>query len=244
MGKKKKIEEALPKVETYVPQKKLPYKVRLKCKNKKQKDYANLIEDENIEMVFVTGSAGTGKSYIALAKGLELLSTNRYERIIYIMPTCEAGSKRLSIGHLPGDFQNKTEPYLEMVKENCEKILKSSGNYNEKKIVNDLFENGDIIFKIMNFARGNTYDNSFIIIDEAENFNSQEMLLLLTRIGENSKMCILGDLKQCDRNDIKEDSGLKHAINKLLTIDKIKAIEFTDQDIVRNDIIIKILHEW
>jgi phosphate starvation-inducible PhoH-like protein len=245
MGRKKKVEEALLKdIESYVPQKKMSYKVRLKCKNKKQKEYANLIEDENNVIIFATGSAGTGKSYIALAKGLELLSLGKFEKIIYIMPTCEAGSKRLSIGHLPGDYQDKTGPYLEMVKENCEKILKTSGNYGEKKIVESLFNEDSIVFKIMNFARGNTFDNAFIIIDEAENFNTQEMLLLLTRIGENSKMCILGDLQQCDRGDIKNDNGLKHAIDKLLSIDSIQKIEFTESDIVRNDIIIKILHNW
>lgn len=246
MGKKKKHEVVLPnEEELYIPHtKKLPYKVKLKCKNKKQKEYANLIDDEKIEMVFAIGSAGTGKSYIALSKALEKLNNGIYEKIIYIVPTCEAGSKRLSIGHLPGDFQSKTNPYIEMVKENCEKILKTSGNYDGKKIVNDLFNNGDIVVKIMNFARGSTFDNSFIIIDEAENFNSQEMLLLLTRIGENSKMCVLGDLLQCDRDDIKNDSGLKHAVEKLITIDGVETIEFTNQDIVRNDIIIKILHSW
>ena len=246
MGKKKKNEVSSPKEELfYEPQKKnLPYKIKFKCKNIKQKEYARLIENEDVEMVFATGSAGTGKSYIALAKALELLTLGKYEKIIYIMPTCEAGSKRLSIGYLPGDFQTKTGPYLEMVKENCEKILKTSGNNNEKQIVNELFTDGRIVFKVMNFARGNTFDNAFIIIDEAENFNSQEMLLLLTRIGDNSKMCILGDLQQCDRKDIKDDNGLKHALEHLLCIETIKKIEFFEDDIVRNDIIKEILDKW
>lgn len=246
MSKKKKNEVALPKDETiYVPQGKgLHYKIKLKCKNLKQKEYAKLLDREDINIVFATGSAGTGKSYVALAKALEHVSVGKFEKIIYIIPTCEAGSKRLSIGFLPGDFQSKTEPYLDMVKENCEKILKSSGNQDAKKIVKQLFLEENIVFKLMNFARGNTFDNAFIIIDEAENFNSQEMLLLLTRIGENSKMCILGDLQQCDRKDIIDNNGLKHALNRLLDIPSIVKIEFSKEDIVRNDIIVDILDKW
>lgn len=245
MGKKKKTENVLPNDDIiYIPQiKPLPFKIKLKCKNLKQKDYVRLIENNNIEIVFATGSAGTGKSYIALAKALEMLSENLYERIIYIVPTCEAGSKRLSIGHLPGDFTSKTEPYMIMIKENCEKILKSSGSHNEKKIVQELFDTNKIEFKIMNFVRGSTFDNAFIIIDEAENFDAQEMLLLLTRIGENSKMCIMGDLDQCDR-DLNNKSGLKHALDKLKNIDNIKSITFEKEDIVRNDLIMKILNNW
>lgn len=245
MGKKKKTENAPlnDDIISVAQTKHLPFKIKLKCKNHKQKEYVRLIEHADVEIVFATGSAGTGKSYIALAKALEMLSENIYDKIIYIVPTCEAGSKRLSIGHLPGDFISKTEPYMVMIKENCEKILKASGSYNEKKVVQELFESNKIEFKIMNFVRGSTFDNAFIIIDEAENFDSQEMLLLLTRIGENSKMCIMGDLEQCDR-ELNNKSGLKHALDKLSTIDSIKSITFDKEDIVRNDLIMKILNKW
>ena len=253
MGKKKKtsslIDESIvvknspfSEWEVAAPQKKkVCYKVKLKCKNQRQKEYAKMIEEK--EIIFATGSAGTGKSYISLSKGLEFLSKGVFDKIIYIVPTCEAGSKRLSIGHLPGDFSDKTDPYISMVKENCEKILKNSGNLNEKKITQDIFESGQIEIKIMNFTRGSTFDNSFIIIDEAENFDTQEMLLLLTRIGENSKMCVMGDLKQSDRS-LGDKNGLKHALSKLLHIETIDSIEFNDSDIVRNELIIKILHSW
>lgn len=252
MGKKKKtpflidesivVKESPFEDEVMAPQrKKVHYKVRLKCKNQKQKEYAKMIEEK--EIVFATGSAGTGKSYIALSKALEFLSENKFEKIIYIVPTCEAGSKRLSIGHLPGDFSAKTDPYITMVRENCEKILKNSNNLNEKKITQNLFENNQIEIKIMNFTRGSTFDNSFIIIDEAENFDTQEMLLLLTRIGENSKMCVMGDLKQSDRS-LGDKNGLKHALSKLSHIETIDSIEFNDADIVRNQLIKEILYNW
>ena len=110
MGKKKKIEEASLKVETYVPQKKLPYKVRLKCKNKKQKDYANLIEDDKIEMVFVKGKAGCGKTYVAVCKALELLKEREEFEKIYLITSAVQSEEEL--GMLPGDVSQKLNPSM------------------------------------------------------------------------------------------------------------------------------------
>lgn len=223
----------------------LNYKINLKCKNLKQKEYHNLIKEH--EIVFCFGSAGSGKSYISLATALELLKENSlYKKIIIIVPTCEA-STYLSIGLLPGTYNEKISPYLEADTYTMEKILNLSGNIDSKKIVQNMVKCELIDYQLVNFARGKTFDNSIILINEAENYSKDEMLLLLTRIGENVKVVISGDQKQLDRKDIKktnEKCGLMHAINSLQHLNEVGVIEFNNTDIVRNPIISKILESW
>ena len=113
--------------------------------------------------------------------------------------------------------------------------------------IEGLIRNNVIMYELVNFARGKTFDNSLILINEAENYSKEEMLLLLTRIGENSKVIITGDLEQLDRKDIKKSKtkcGLEYSLEKLKDMDEVSFIEFNNEDIVRNPLITKIIGKW
>lgn len=223
------------------------YKLTVKCKNKKQKEFLNLLKDENKKICFGIGSAGTGKSYISLSYALMALKDGElpYEQIICFVPTCEAGA--MTIGLLKGSLMEKVWPYVEADRDTIEKILKNSNNSRPKQIVQDLFNDETIEYRLVNFARGATLDNAVILIAEAENFSKEEMLLLLTRIGENSKIIITGDLEQLDRKDIlksKKKCGLEYAVEKLSKLSSVGVVEFTNEDIVRNPLIGQIIDLW
>lgn len=238
-------EELLESLKT---QPKTNYKVQIKCKNKKQKEFLHRLKDPNKIICFGIGSAGTGKSYISLAYALQVLQDkdSLFDKIIIITPTCEAGS--MNLGYLKGSIDDKIYPYIEADKYTMAKILdNSNNNLKGKEIVDSLIQNEKINFELVNFARGKTFDNALITIAEAENFNKQEMLLLLTRIGENSKIIISGDIEQLDRKDIKrtnEECGIEYAINKLQDMEETSVTVFTNDDIVRNPIISKIIDKW
>ena len=224
------------------------YKVQIKCKNKKQKEFLRRLKDPNKIICFGIGSAGTGKSYISLAYALQALQDkdSLFDKIIIITPTCEAGA--MTLGYLKGSIDDKMHPYIEADKYTMSKILdNSNNNLKGKDIIEYLVQNDKINFELVNFARGKSFDNALILIAEAENFNKQEMLLLLTRIGENSKIVISGDIEQLDRKDIKrtnEECGIEYAINKLQDMGETSITVFTNDDIVRNPIISKIIDKW
>lgn len=226
-----------------IPSKLLNFKLKLKCKNQKQKELHNLIKEKQI--VFCQGSAGTGKSYIAAETALDLLKNGPYRRVIICCPNVE--SSTMEIGFLPGDLRDKTKVFFDAIEFTIEKILDDSGNFNSKDTVSNLMKNDLITEEVASFLRGKTFDDSIIIVDESENFNKQEILLILTRIGRNSKMVFLGDNMQIDRKDIKksgEKCGLDYAFDVLKGIEDIGFLEFTEEDIVRNPIITEILKKW
>lgn len=223
------------------------YKINVKCKNKKQKEFLNLLKDEHKQICFGVGSAGTGKSYISLSYALLALKDKElpYERVVCFVPTCEAGA--MNLGLLKGTIQEKMWPYVEADMDTIEKILKNSENSKPKQIVQDLVNDELIEYRLVNFARGSTIDNAIILISEAENFSKEEMLLLLTRIGENSKIILTGDLEQLDRKDIiksKNKCGLEFAIEKLSALPSVGVVEFNNSDIVRNPLIGEIIDLW
>ena len=234
------IEEETPK------EKSLDFKVKLKCKNLKQKEFFNILKDRSKEIVFGVGSPGAGKTYVALSEALIELRDGLCDRIIFITPTTEAGSAATKIGYLPGGADEKTSVYMDNMRDTISKILKNSGNYGPDEIAKALLKDGKVEIKLMNYARGTTYDNAIVIIDEGENFNKSEMLLLLTRIGENTRFYILGSEQQCDRRDIKTEgkSGMMYALEKLQGLEETAHVEFCDDDVVRNPIIGKILKLW
>lgn len=258
MAKKKRLVESLDEDELeYIKGKMIPekgeaetisskllnFKLKLKCKNQKQKELHNLIKEKQI--VFCQGSAGTGKSYIAAETALDLLKDGPYRRIIICCPNVE--SSTMQIGLLPGGLDEKLQPFFDAIEFTIEKILDNSGNFNSKDILINLLKNDIIVEEAASFLRGKTFDDSIIIVDESENFNKQEMLLILTRIGRNSKMVFLGDNMQIDRKDIKksgEKCGLDYAFDVLKGIEDIGFLEFTEEDIVRNPIITEILKKW
>jgi phosphate starvation-inducible PhoH-like protein len=258
MAKKKRLVESLDEDEleyiktkmspekeepSQISSKLLNFKLKLKCINQKQKELHNLIKEKQI--VFCQGSAGTGKSYIATETALDLLKNGPYRRIIICCPNVESSS--MPLGLLPGTVDEKLQPFLDAIEFTIEKILDDSGNFNSKDILVNLLKNDVVIEEAASFLRGKTFDDSIIIVDESENFNKQEMLLILTRIGRNSKMVFLGDNMQIDRKDIKksgEKCGLDYAFEVLKDVEDIGFLEFTEEDIVRNPIITEILKKW
>lgn len=224
----------------------LSYKLDVKCKNQKQKTFLKHLQNLDIKLNICDAPAGVGKSLLALTAGLYHLKNGNISKIIVIVPTVEA-SEATKIGLLPGSIEDKIKPFQMATICTLEKILKLSGNIGYKEIVGQLINSGLIEFELLSYARGKTFDDAFIIIDEAENLSKRETLLLIGRMGEgNTKIVLLGDQAQCDRKGIRDlnDSGLVHAKEKLSEVDGVAIDEFTNEDIVRNTFITKIFEKW
>ena len=212
----------------------LPKKHRLKCKNIKQKEFANLINEK--EIVIAAGPAGVGKSYIAIARGIELIQnkTTPYDTLIITKPAIEAGEK---LGHLPGDMKEKMEPHVASSLDIIDKII---GKSNRQKL-----EELEIIkVEPLGFIRGKTIDSSVVVIEEVQNMSPEQVKTILTRIGENSKYILSGDLDQSDKYRDVTQSGLYDVMNRHKNISEIGFFEFKIEDIVRNPIICKILKNY
>lgn len=209
-------------------------KVRLKCKNEKQKEFANLIKEK--EVVICAGPAGTGKSYVSIAIAIELLqnTSNSYNKILIIKPAIEAEE---NLGFLPGDLKEKMAPFLASSIDIVDKIL-------GKVTRIELEKTEDIKAEPLGFIRGKTIDNAILIMEEAQNMSPSQMKTLLTRIGYNSKYIISGDLDQSDKYRNVKQSGLYDAMNKHRGVSEIGFFEFTEADIVRNPLITKILMNY
>lgn len=203
-------------------------KRKVKPISKKQEEYINTLFDK--EVVFATGAAGTGKTYLAVAVAVHMYLLGEVERIILTRPAIEAGEK---IGFLPGDMKEKVDPFMQPIYDALYDMLSAS------KIQQCLDSK---IFEILPlaFMRGRTIKNSYIILDEAQNTTTTQMKMFLTRLGVGSRMSISGDLSQIDLpNSCK--SGLQDAIEKLHPIKDIGIINFTSKDIVRHKLVTKIL---
>lgn len=224
----------------------LNFKLNVKCKNNKQKRFLKNLQDLDNKLNICDAPAGVGKSLLALTAGLYHLKNGNVDKIIVIVPTVEA-SEATKIGLLPGTIEEKTYPFQIATRSTIEKILKLSGNVGYKEEAQQLINSGLIEFELLSYARGRTFDNAFIIIDEAENLSKRETLLLIGRMGEgNTKIAILGDKEQCDRKGLRDfnDSGLVHAKEKLADVEGVTIDEFTNQDIVRNTFITKVFEKW
>lgn len=224
----------------------LNYKLNVKCKNDKQKKFIRNLQDLNLKLNICDAPAGVGKSLLALTAGLFLLKNSDVSKIIVIVPTVEA-SEATKIGLLPGSIEEKIKPFQMATVNTIEKILKISGNIGYKEIAQQLINSGLIEFELLSYARGKTFDDSFIIIDEAENLSKRETLLLIGRMGEgNTKIVLLGDREQTDRKGIRDfnDCGLVHAKEKLAEVEGVSVDEFTNNDIVRNTFITKVFNNW
>ena len=238
MGKKKKSEVSSQKEELfYEPQKKhLPYKIKLKCKNAKQKEYSRLIENDNVEMVFVKGQAGCGKTYVAVAKALQLLQENdKYEKIYLITSAVQSEEQ---LGLLPGDIQDKLYPSMMSFLIVIDELI---GKSTREK----LFEQGYIEFMPISYLRGVNLKSCIVLGDELQNLSIRGMKTLLTRISYDSKFIIMGDIEQIDNPKLKkETSGLGFIVNKIKSNpdNRMGIVEFGDEDVVRNPIINTILN--
>lgn len=224
----------------------LNFKLDVKCKNEKQKAFLKNLKDLSYKLNICDAPAGVGKSLLALTAALYHLKNGNVNKIIIIVPTVEA-SEATKIGLLPGDIEEKTLPYQLATRSTLEKILKLSGNINYREIVKHLISSKYIEFELLSYARGRTFDDAFIILDEAENLSRKEALLLIGRMGDgNTKIAMLGDKEQCDRKDLKtyQDCGLIHAKEKLKEIEEVSVDEFDNNDIVRNPFITKVFDNW
>lgn len=226
-----------------INRKALSYQVNFKSLTEAQDEYFNLIMHKRI--TFGTGVAGSGKSFVCLSAALKLLQQdNSYKQILIITPTVEAGN--MELGFLPGTKDEKIRDYLEADFQTIKDILELGGNESEE-VMRNLIELNLIHGDCVNFMRGKTIKNTVVIITEAENFNKQELFLLLSRISPSSKYIINGDNRQQDRKDIKnqQENGLKHAMKTLKDkLDEVGFCHFNRKDIVRDPLIEKIMDCW
>ena len=212
----------------------LSNRYRLKCKNEAQKEYARIITNHEITVAY--GPAGTGKSFIAIARAIELLQnvSNSYGKIIIAKPAVEADEK---LGFMPGTEREKMEPHIASSLDIFDKII---GKYNRMR----LEELDTLIIQPLGFIRGKSIDNSIIIIEEAQNLSPDQCKSILTRIGENSKLVISGDLDQSDRYKDVRFSGLFDLVLRHKNIPEIGFFGFKNDDVVRNPLISKILKNY
>ena len=196
-----------------------------------QKKYFQLLNTKN--MVFAIGPAGTGKTYLAVAKAVSFLQKGLVKKIILSRPAVEAGEK---LGFLPGDLKEKVDPFLRPIYDALYDMMPY--DQVEKKINNGVIEIAPIAF-----MRGRTLEDCFIILDEAQNTTKIQMKMFLTRLGKNSKMVIVGDKTQIDLVS-KKDSGLLDSEEKLINLSDIGFIYLNDKDVVRHDLVKKIINAY
>ena len=203
----------------------------VKPKTLGQKKYCEAIADNTI--TFGIGPAGTGKTYLAVAMAVTAFRAKEVNRIILTRPAVEAGEK---LGFLPGDLQSKVDPYLRPL---YDALFDMLGAENFQRCQ----ERGAIEVAPLAYMRGRTLDDSFIILDEAQNTTPEQMKMFLTRLGFNSKMVITGDITQIDLPDGKK-SGLKKVLNILKNIDDIAICRFSQKDVVRHKLVQDIVNAY
>lgn len=209
----------------------LTKKRKILPRTKNQKKYFELLNSKDI--VFAFGPAGTGKTYLAVAKAVASLQQGLVEKIILSRPAVEAGEK---LGFLPGDLKEKVDPFLRPIYDALYEMMPY--DQVEKKIANNIIEIAPIAF-----MRGRTLENCYIILDEAQNTTKIQMKMFLTRLGKNSKMVVVGDNTQIDLIS-KSDSGLIDASKKLKNIEDIGFIELDQRDVIRHEVVRKIINAY
>ncbi len=203
----------------------------IKAKTVGQKQYVDLIRKNTI--VLGVGPAGTGKTFLAVAMAVRALREKQVNRIILTRPAIEAGEK---LGFLPGDLQSKIDPYLRPL---YDALYEMMGTENYQKLV----EKGTIEIAPLAYMRGRTLDDSFIILDEAQNATPEQMKMFLTRLGFNSKAVVTGDLTQTDLPR-GQKSGLSTAVKILSGIEDIGIHYFSERDVVRHRLVQKIIQAY
>ena len=200
-------------------------------RSQNQKKYFELLNNKNI--VFAIGPAGTGKTFLAVAKAVSCLQKGLIKKIILSRPAVEAGEK---LGFLPGDLKEKVDPFLRPIYDALYEMMPY--DQVEKKI-----ENGIIEIAPIAFMRGRTLEECYIILDEAQNSTKVQMKMFLTRFGKNSKMVVVGDKTQIDLVT-KNDSGLLDAEIKLKNVNDIGFIYLSDKDVIRHELVRKIINSY
>jgi phosphate starvation-inducible PhoH-like protein len=223
-----------PRTKKEIIQSILKKKTKEKFLSESQKEYYNKLQEAQITIC--SGPAGVGKSYIAMKAAIDLLvdPSTPYEKIIIVRPAVEAEEK---LGSLPGNVEEKLDPYIFPTYYLLNKIIGKDAREKLKEM--EVIE----VFALA-YMRGMNIDNSILIFEEAQNSTPNQMKLLLTRIGFNSKFFISGDLEQTDRYKDKTHSGLYDAINRFNNVKQIMCHEFSQGDVVRNPLITKILEKY
>jgi len=206
-------------------------KRKIIARSKNQQIYFEMLNNKNI--VFAIGPAGTGKTFLAVAKAASYLQQGKVKKIILSRPAVEAGEK---LGFLPGDLKEKVDPFLRPIYDALYEMMPY--DQVEKKISNGVIEIAPIAF-----MRGRTLEDCYIILDEAQNTTKIQMKMFLTRLGKNSKMVIAGDKTQIDLV-AKNESGLIDAEKKLKNIEDVGMIYFKQEDVVRHDLVRKIIKAY
>lgn len=201
------------------------------AKTLKQNNYVDALNKK--DLIFSVGSAGTGKTYLAVVYGITQLKKGNVEKIILTRPAVEAGE---SLGFLPGDLKEKVDPYLRPLYDALYDML-------GVEQTNVLIEKNVIEIAPLAYMRGRTLENAFIILDEAQNATIDQLKMFLTRLGFNSKMIITGDISQVDLPNSKK-SGLKPVANLLKGLSEVSVIEFEKYDVVRHPLVAKIIEKF
>ncbi|MBD2626651.1 PhoH family protein [Trichormus variabilis] len=200
----------------------------IRAKTFRQRQYIESIRKR--DLTFGIGPAGTGKTYLAVVVAVQELLSNQFERIILTRPAVEAGEK---LGFLPGDLQQKVDPYLRPLYDAIHEFI-------DPEKVPNLIERGVIEVAPLAYMRGRTLSNAFVIVDEAQNTTPAQMKMVLTRLGFGSRMVITGDITQTDL-PINQQSGLSIALQILKHVEGIAFCEFTQKDVVRHPLVQRIV---
>jgi phosphate starvation-inducible protein PhoH and related proteins len=205
-----------------------PIRKRLKAKTENQRDY--ILDINESDVTICTGPAGTGKTAVAVGLASEYILNKKVEKIVITRPVVEVGARGL--GFLPGSLNEKMQPWLVP-------LLEEMNAYLSKQTVNSMRASNSIEIAPLEYMRGRTFDNSFMILDEAQNCTFEQIKMFLTRIGQDSKMVINGDIEQTDLHQ--QDNALSECAERLEGVKGLSVCELTEQDIVRNSIISRVL---
>jgi len=206
-------------------------KRRISARSPNQAAYMRALREH--ELVFGLGPAGTGKTYLAVATAVDMMMSGAVERIVLSRPAVEAGER---LGFLPGDLREKVDPYLRPLYDALYDML--PGDQVMKRLAN-----GEIEIAPLAFMRGRTLANAFVILDEAQNTTPVQMKMFLTRLGENARMAVTGDLSQIDLPPGAQ-CGLRDALDTLDGVEGVAKIEFTEADVVRHPLVSRIVRAY
>jgi phosphate starvation-inducible protein PhoH and related proteins len=196
-----------------------------------QREYLEALRER--DMVFALGPAGSGKTYLAVAWGVSLLTAGKVERIVLSRPAVEAGER---LGFLPGDMREKIDPYLRPLYDALHDMLPAEQ-------IAKRMESGDIEIAPLAFMRGRTLSHCYVILDEAQNTTPMQMRMFLTRLGEGSRMIVTGDPSQTDLPG-GQKSGLNDAVDTLSHVEGIRFVRLTSKDVVRHDLVTRIVDAY
>ena len=205
-------------------------KYKIKIANESQRNFIESIQ--NNDLVFSIGAAGSGKTFLAVASALHYYELRLVKKIILVRPAVEAGE---NLGFLPGDLSQKIDPYLRPMYDALNTIM-------DTNLLNKMINQNIIEVAPLAYMRGRTLDNSFIILDEAQNSTKEQMKMFLTRLGVNSKAVVTGDITQIDLPNA--FSGLVHVIPLVQKISGVSVCKFTSKDIMRHSLVKKIIKAY